>query len=113
MKQIYLTLLVALPMLLTAQETESVMYPLPQKELAAMEIEALQLYPNPVTNNVVHITTKTNNAKDVIVFDVFGNVVLRQKLYQKTLDLSSIRKGVYIIQIVEGNRKSKRKLVIK
>lgn len=113
MKQIYLTLLVALPVLLTAQVPQQAIYPKPAHEQVSLEIEELQLFPNPVTNNVVYITTKNNKSKQIIIYDVFGNAIRRQQMYQKQLELANLRKGVYIIQIIEGNRTSKRKLVIK
>ena len=77
------------------------------------EIIDFKLYPNPVLENTVYITTKSNAAKDIIVYNIFGEVVLRQKLTSKELNITKLVDGMYIIQVTENQKTSTRKLVVK
>ncbi|WP_147678329.1 T9SS type A sorting domain-containing protein [Algibacter pacificus] len=79
------------------------------------KIEGLSIYPNPVTNqqNVVYIASKKNLTKRVKVFNVLGKQVLALHLVGKSLDISNLKKGVYILNITENNVSETRKLVVK
>ncbi len=76
-------------------------------------IKGLKLYPNPVTHGKVNIVTQQNRLKTISIFDVFGNIILTTKLYDKELDLSELHSGIYIIRIVETDKTANRKLIIK
>ena len=43
-------------------------------------IEGLNLYPNPVSNGKVYITSKNDSDKEVIIFDVLGKIYYQQKM---------------------------------
>lgn len=73
----------------------------------------LKLYPNPAFEGVVHILTKANVDKRISVYDVFGEVVLTDKITGKTLDISRLAPGVYVLQVNEGQKTMTRKLVVK
>jgi hypothetical protein len=77
------------------------------------EIAKFNLYPNPAFNDVVYITTKDNGIKDISVFDVFGKVVLTDRIRNNSLDISRLIPGVYVIQVVEKKKTTRRKLVVK
>lgn len=76
-------------------------------------IEGLSVYPNPATGDRVYITTKYNDDKDVIIYDVLGKKVLQTVLSSRELNISSLTPGVYIIQIKEGEAVATRKLIVK
>lgn len=77
-------------------------------------IEGLNLYPNPVSNGKVYITSKNDSNKDIIIFDVLGKKVLQTTISTKELNISSLSPGVYIIKINEGEASSAtRKLIVK
>src|SRR3970282_2538321 len=40
-------------------------------------IEGLNLYPNPVSNGKVYISTKNDSEKEIIIFDLLGKTVLQ------------------------------------
>jgi len=71
------------------------------------------LYPNPTNTGSVTITTKTNQNKNVVVFDVLGKQVLSKKLLGNTLNVSSLKSGIYLVQVTVGNTTSTKKLIIK
>lgn len=72
-----------------------------------------KLYPNPAYQEVVHITTKYNGVKDVVIYDVFGTVVLQDRIMTSLLNISKLAPGVYILQITENRITMTRKLVVK
>ena len=80
---------------------------------ASSDISGLKLYPNPVTNGRVHITTSINAPKTILVFDIFGTKIMETKIIGKELNLSDLDSGVYVIRIFEKDKFATRKLIIK
>jgi len=76
-------------------------------------IEGLSLYPNPVSNGKVYISTKNDLDKEIIIFDVLGKKVLQTTLSSKELNVSNLSSGVYIIKINEKEASATRKLIIR
>lgn len=76
-------------------------------------IEGLSFYPNPVSNGKVYITSKSSLAKDIIIFDIIGKIVLQTTISSKELNISSLSPGIYMIKIKEGEATATRKLIIK
>lgn len=81
--------------------------------IGGSEIEGFKLFPNPTHNDVVYITTKHNAVKDIIVYDLFGEIVLKQQTSYKELNVSKLDAGVYIVRVNEGTKTISRKLVVK
>jgi len=79
----------------------------------SLVIEGLALYPNPVSNGKVYITSKSSIDKEVMIFDVLGKKVLQVSLNTKELSINSLSPGVYIIKIREGEATATRKLIVK
>ena len=92
----------------TAQESKQ-----PPKIQESTSIEGLNLYPNPVTNGKVYISSKNDLEKEIIIFDVLGKKVLQTNISTKELNVSNLSPGVYIIKIIEENATSSRKLIIR
>ncbi|WP_394759585.1 T9SS type A sorting domain-containing protein [Flavobacterium sp.] len=77
------------------------------------QFDNLNVYPNPVGNGRVYITSKTTAPKDIEIFDVLGKRVMQLTISTKELNVSSLSPGVYIIKIKEGEQRATRKLIIK
>lgn len=77
------------------------------------EIQDFKLYPNPVTQSTLYITTKDNDVKDIVVYNVFGEIVLKQQLKTKELNVSKLISGMYLMQVTENHKTITRKLVVK
>ncbi len=73
----------------------------------------MKLYPNPATSGIVYITTRTNSTKEITIFDVFGKIVLTNRIKTKALNISDLVPGVYVLQVVENKNTMTRKLVVK
>ena len=83
------------------------------KQQESSIIEGLSMYPNPVSNGRVYISTKNDSDKEVIIFDLLGKKVLQTMLSSKELNVSSLMPGVYIIKINEDNATATRKLIVR
>ncbi len=79
----------------------------------ATAIEGLNLYPNPVSNGKVYITSKNDLDKEIIIFDVLGKKVLQTTISSKELNISNLSPGVYIIRINEDEASATRKLIVR
>lgn len=76
-------------------------------------IEGLNFYPNPVSNGKIYISSKSNEDKQITIFDVLGKKVLQTVLTTRELSIASLSPGVYIIKIEEGNTTATRKLIVR
>lgn len=76
-------------------------------------IEGLSVYPNPVTNGRVSISTKNDETKEISIFDLLGKKIMQTQLSTRELNVSNLLAGVYIIKITEDNISATRKLIIK
>jgi Secretion system C-terminal sorting domain len=76
-------------------------------------IDGLNLYPNPVSNGKVFITSKSGQDKDISIYDVLGKLILQTVLTSKELNVAALNSGVYIITIKEGEASATRKLIVR
>jgi hypothetical protein len=77
------------------------------------EIEGFNLYPNPVTTGKVYIETKANAPKKILIFDVLGSQVVETTIMGRELNLSDLDPGVYVLRVMEKDKISTRKLIVK
>ena len=77
------------------------------------DIAGFNLYPNPVTNGKVYITTQRNAPKKIMIFDVFGTPVMETTILGKELNLSNLDAGVYVLRVFERDKVATRKLIVK
>jgi hypothetical protein len=76
-------------------------------------IEGLNIYPNPVSNGKLYISSSKNLSKYIEIYDVLGKKVYATSLFGKAMDISRLNIGVYIIKITENNNTVTRKFVVK
>lgn len=109
MKKIYfvLIMIMALPLISYGQELVSV------NTEPVQELKGFKMYPNPAYGEEIYITTETNGNKAIKIYDVFGEVVLTDRISTNTLDISSLSPGVYVLQVTEQKKTMTRKLVVK
>jgi hypothetical protein len=106
----YITILLVFffSMSLSAQENKQ-----QPKTQETASIEGLNLYPNPVSNGKVYISSKNDLDKEIIIFDVLGKKVLQTILSSRELNVSNLTSGVYIIKINENDASATRKLIVR
>ncbi|WP_053971108.1 T9SS type A sorting domain-containing protein [Mangrovimonas sp. ST2L15] len=76
-------------------------------------LSTLSMYPNPVLGNQVTIQTQGNGTISVSVFDVLGKNVLNKEISNNTLNVSSLKSGIYLIRISQNGFNTTKKLVVK
>jgi len=77
------------------------------------DIEELSIFPNPVSQGKVYITTKHNATKQIEIFNVLGKNILNATLLEDELNVARLKAGVYIIKITENNISTTRKLIVR
>jgi len=77
------------------------------------DIDGFKLYPNPVTNGKVYISTANNAPKKILIFDVLGTQVLETTILGKELNVTELDAGVYVLRVYENKKVATRKLVVK
>jgi subtilisin-like proprotein convertase family protein len=86
------------------------------KSLATENFDSslIQVYPNPAKNRIT-VKFEDTQALDVVVFDLLGRKVLSTSLEYsgKTIDVSSLSSGTYIMQLIDDeNRTFNKKIII-
>jgi hypothetical protein len=107
MKNCYLTFFLVFTLALSAQEKAD------STSVKILESMDFKLYPNPVSEDIVYVKTKHNRTKNITIFDVFGKVVLRERITSSSLNITPLVPGVYVLQVQESDKKMTRKLVVK
>jgi hypothetical protein len=77
------------------------------------EIAGLKVYPNPVSNGVLHVESNLNTERTISLFDVLGKQVLSTTTSNNTINVAALNSGVYIVKITEGGNTATRKVVIR
>lgn len=77
------------------------------------EINGLSMYPNPVVNGNLYITTDTNASKEVAIFDVLGKQVVKTTVTNQAVNVANLKGGIYIVKITEEGKTATRKLIIR
>ena len=89
--------------------------------LAANEVqlpasEVLTLYPNPATNGVLNVKLKDASTKyDYTIYNIVGGQISKGKLenINNTIPLNNAVNGLYILKLINGNKVSTQKFMIK
>lgn len=75
-------------------------------------ISGLNMYPNPVSNGNLYISSNSNSAKSVEIYDILGKQVLNAKVSNNSVNVSNLKSGAYIVKINEEGKTATRKLII-
>jgi hypothetical protein len=75
-------------------------------------IAGLNMYPNPVSNGTLYITSNSSEAKSVSIYDLLGKQVLNAKTSNSAVNVSSLKGGSYIVKITEDGKTDTKKLII-
>ncbi|MFD1614888.1 endonuclease [Gelatiniphilus marinus] len=74
-------------------------------------LSSVKIYPNPLKNDYLNIKTKTSLS--IEIYNVLGKRVLTNKVdaHNKTINVSSLAKGVYLVKLSSKNGSTTKKLV--
>jgi len=82
------------------------------------EINDFAVYPNPNKGNFnVKFTTTSTSGVKVMVHDLLGRKLFENKFenesnFNKNIQLKNVQPGLYLLTVIDGNRKEVRKIVI-
>lgn len=74
--------------------------------------EKFSIFPNPTTDNIT-INTNKNDAFNASVFNSLGEFMFSEKLTnQAPLNIGHLAKGIYIVEISNGNEIERKKIIV-
>lgn len=77
------------------------------------EIEGFAMYPNPVNNGRLFITSPSRAEKHVQIFTLIGNKVYDNIVQSReVIEIPNLTKGFYMIRVEEEGKTATRKLII-
>ena len=76
-------------------------------------ISSLSIYPNPVSNGKLFISSTSNLEKEVIIYTTLGQQVLQDKTISEAINVSNLSQGTYFVKITEAGLTTTKKLIIK
>jgi len=79
------------------------------------EIEGFAVFPNPVDKGVINLSTRSNSLKKVEIYDIAGKLIWTKEISgeQVSLNIQTIKAGLYMLKVKENNKISIVKLLIK
>ena len=77
------------------------------------QIDGLKVYPNPVSNGVLHVESNLNSERTISLYNVLGKQVISTTTSNTTINIANLNSGVYIVKITEGGKTATKKLVVK
>ncbi|MHA3789449.1 T9SS type A sorting domain-containing protein [Flavobacterium hauense] len=76
-------------------------------------IEGLLMFPNPVSGNILNITSSNNAEKAVAIYDMLGKQVVAATVSNGTVNVENLSTGLYIVKITEEGKTATKKLIKK
>lgn len=77
------------------------------------QIENFAMYPNPVSNGMLYMSSSINFNKNVEIYALTGQRVYSKNIQtQEPLNISNLNRGIYIVRIDEEGKIATRKLVV-
>lgn len=75
-------------------------------------LSELAIYPNPA-NGIVNIKTQLPGIKQIDVYDVLGKQIMNTSLSGDELNISSLKSGIYFVQVTQNNNTATKKLIVR
>ena len=73
----------------------------------------VKFYPNPASSRIYFHTNGNRGINEINIFNQVGEKVIHQVSVDDYIDITSLRAGVYILEIVINNERTNQKLVIR
>lgn len=77
------------------------------------EIAGFKVYPNPVNDGRLFIETALNGDKVISIYDALGKQVLNTSTNSNEVNVSSLLAGIYFVKVIEENKTSYAKFIVK
>ncbi len=70
----------------------------------------LMVYPNPVKGSQLNLVLKNGEATEVTIYNMIGQVVNKQA-FNTTIDVSNLKGGIYIVEVLVGEQRLSKRFV--
>ncbi|WP_299521941.1 T9SS type A sorting domain-containing protein [uncultured Lutibacter sp.] len=78
------------------------------------QIEGFSLYPNPISNGKLFMSSSSNLDKKLEIYSMMGNCIYSEYVNaNETIDVSKLNSGIYMVRVEEEDKIAARKLIIK
>ena len=77
------------------------------------EIAGFKVYPNPVTDGKLFVETSINGDKAITIYDTLGKQVLNTTTSATEVNVGNLLSGIYFVKVVEENKTSYAKFIVK
>ena len=71
-----------------------------------------QLYPNPLTGDLLHIVSDSTEIKNVMILNILGEVVFQTQTHEHQIQSIHLQSGIYIVKINQRTRSGLSRLVV-
>jgi hypothetical protein len=77
------------------------------------EIPNFIMYPNPVSNGSLYLSSANRVSKRIQIYTLNGQQVYNKNLqFEENVNISNLKKGIYLVKIEEGGKIATRKLIV-
>jgi len=76
-------------------------------------ISNMTIYPNPVSNGKLFLSSSSNLEKEITIYTTLGQQVLQDKTLTEAINVSTLSQGTYFVKITEAGLTTTKKLIIK
>ena len=79
----------------------------------ALQVESkFIIFPNPANRHLTISSKDGTTIEEVVIYNQTGQIVHQEKPVSNIIDISDLQPGMYIIEVVSGQRKLRKKLMI-
>ena len=71
-----------------------------------------KIYPNPMIGEYLNIYSQRSEVKNIIIFNVLGEVVFEKKTLENRIILQNLKTGIYLVKLIQGNHMGLKRLLI-
>ena len=71
-----------------------------------------KIYPNPMIGEYLNIDSQRSEVKNIIIFNVLGEVVFEKKTLENRIILQNLKTGIYLVKLIQGNHMGLKRLLI-
>jgi hypothetical protein len=82
------------------------------KNITSIKESKISIFPNPV-NNEVNIMFKDHLSAEVNIYNKYGQKVLSEFQSNRKIDITSLKSGIYVIELITNQTRIREKLIIK
>jgi chitodextrinase len=70
----------------------------------------LSVYPNPVKGSQLNLVLKNAEATEITIYNMIGQVVSKQ-VFNTTIDVSNLKGGIYIVEVIAGEQRLSKRFI--